>query len=234
MTEQMEETVEQELAEQEEIVPEEPVQEEAVQDKKEQKDEVLSGKRRTALVAYLAILFAAAFLLVAVSMIMENKRLQDSNSQNTATLNGKIADLQDEYNQLQKQSKAQESSIASLEEELSAAQSTAEEQAASIEQLTGDLEAMTAQNETLAAEKEDLTKAQAELAEQNETLTNEKQELAEKVGNLEQVYDLLIRAQAADESGDYELLAELLEQIEPLKDLLSENAAELYEALIID
>ena len=39
----------------------------------------LSRKRRTALVTYLAILFAVAFLLVALDMIIENHKLQSSN-----------------------------------------------------------------------------------------------------------------------------------------------------------
>ena len=75
-------------------VPEEAVQEAAVQEMEQaeaalreaaqaeaelKKTEALSRKRRTALVAYLAILFAVAFLLVAVSMVLENKKLQNYN-----------------------------------------------------------------------------------------------------------------------------------------------------------
>ena len=233
----------------EEAVTEEPeaieAEKQPVEEKESAADEkegaILSHKRRTALVAYLSILFAVAFLLVAVSMIIENQRLQDSNSQNTATLNGKIADLQDEYNQLMKKSKEQEGELSTLQTSLEEANRTAESQTAEILELTGkrdeltaEKEGLTAELETLTAEFEELTAQHTELSEQNDSLKADKQELEQKADDLEKVYDLLIRAKAADESGDYAALEELLEQIEPLKDLLSDDATELYESLIID
>ena len=44
-------------------------------------DQQLSPRRRTALVTYLSILFAAAFLFVAIMMVVETKRLKTMNQE---------------------------------------------------------------------------------------------------------------------------------------------------------
>jgi septal ring factor EnvC (AmiA/AmiB activator) len=188
---------------------------------------ILAHKRKNALIAYLAVLFAVAFLLVAVSMIVENRRLQDSNSQNTATLNGKIADLQDEYNQLQKQSKTQETQIDTLQQELKSAQITVDEQASSITQLTEDLDGLQTENETLNANVEELTQKKKELTEELRAVKEENKDMGE-------IYELLFQAQAANEVGEMEELEKILKKIEPKKDLLSPTALDIYESLIID
>lgn len=200
----------------------------------EKEGEILSHKRRTALVAYLAVLFAVAFLLVAVSMVVENRRLQDSNSQKTATLNGKIEDLQDEYNELQKQAKDQKTQIDDLQENLRSAQITIDEQTTSITQLNADLEAARAESETLAESVSELTANKEKLTKDLEILRKEHQELERISGKTGEVYELLFQAMAADEAGRMEELAELLEKIEPNQYLLSPSAKEIYESLVID
>ncbi|MCR5552955.1 MAG: hypothetical protein K6F19_07525 [Oscillospiraceae bacterium] len=201
---------------------------------KAREEAILAHKRKNAMIVYLAILFAVAFLLVAVSMIVENRRLQDSNSQNTATLNGKIADLQDEYDQLHKKSVAQENQIEALQGDLNVSQIKIGEQAASIVQLTEDLDEMKNVNETLSANVGELTDSNKKLTGEIKELKELKKKLEEKTSDMNEIYELLFQAQAADESGDMTKLAELLAKIEPKKDLLSPSALDIYESLVID
>ena len=200
----------------------------------EKEGEILSHKRRTALVAYLAVLFAVAFLLVAVSMVVENHRLQDSNSQKTATLNGKIEDLQDEYNELQKRAREQETQIDALQENLKSAQITIDEQTTSITQLNADLEAARAESETLTENVTELTKNNKKLTRDMELLQKERTELERRTKKTDEVYELLFQAMEANAAGRMQELAELLEKIEPNRNLFSPSAAEIYESLVID
>lgn len=183
-------------------------------------DQQLSPRRRTALVTYLSILFAAAFLFVAIMMVVETKRLKTMNQElqhdsqkNAATLTNNINALQEENQKLSKDNKDLEDRIAELE---TAAEQAAAEQA----ELTGRLE-------EAAREKERLNQQLRELHEQ-------KEDAEQKIQDAVKVSELLQNAIAADDDGDMEGLKELLDQIEPLKELLSETEKELYESLIID
>ena len=89
--------------------------------------------------------------------------------------------------------------------------------------------------------------AQAELQQQLNTAATEHAELDQQLSELQQqleeadqktqdavrVSELLHKAMAADERGRLEKLQELLEEIEPLEDLLSETEREIYEELKI-
>ena len=183
-------------------------------------DQQLSPRRRTALVTYLSILFAAAFLFVAIMMVVETKRLKTMNQElqhdsqkNAATLTNNINALQEENQKLSKDNKDLEDRIAELE-------TAAEQAAAEQTELTGRLE-------EAAREKERLNQQLRELHEQ-------KEEAEQKIQDAVKVSELLQNAIAADDDGDMEGLKELLDQIEPLKELLSETEKELYESLIID
>ena len=183
-------------------------------------DQQLSPRRRTALVTYLSILFAAAFLFVAIMMVVETKRLKTMNQElqhdsqkNAATLTNNINALQEENQKLSKDNKDLEDRIAELE-------TAAEQAAAEQTELTGRLE-------EAAREKERLNQQLRELHEQ-------KEDAEQKIQDAVKVSELLQNAIAADDDGDMEGLKELLDQIEPLKELLSETEKELYESLIID
>ena len=115
-------------------------------------EEALSRKRRTALVSYLAILFAVAFLLVALSLVIENKRLQSTNaaikndSQKTsANLNKTITDMQTENDELTEQ-------ISALQQQLDELQTEADRQAAEAEDQISALTAEREQRAVRAAE----------------------------------------------------------------------------------
>ena len=183
-------------------------------------DQQLSPRRRTALVTYLSILFAAAFLFVAIMMVVETKRLKTMNQElqhdsqkNAATLTNNINALQEENQKLSKDNKDLEDRIAELE-------TAAEQAAAEQTELTGRLE-------EAAREKERLNQQLRELHEQ-------KEDAEQKIQDAVKVSELLQNAIAADDDGDMEGLKEMLDQIEPLKELLSETEKELYESLIID
>ena len=228
MSESQQEIVRADVAEQEPETTEKP------ELTPEQQGEILSHKRRVALVAYLAVLFAVAFLLVALSMIIENKQLQnskkeleDKNSRNTATLNGTIAELQNEYDQMKKFSQEQQIKLDSLNTELNAAKAEQESQAALIEEMSAEAESREALQESMAAELE-------ELQTQNESMAAELEELTDRADKTAEAHELVYKAVEADEHGRYDELEELLAQIEPLADLLSPTAKEIYESLAID
>ena len=180
----------------------------------EQKEgEILSRKRRIALVAYLSVLFAVAFLLVALSLVVENRHLQSSSEQTSASLNGKIAELQNEYAKLSDKAARQESELAQLE----AQKAEADEALASLQR-----------------ELEDV-KAQLEQADAERTnLQVEHQVYANRIADLQRVHELLFQAQAANEAGDFAQLQRLMEEIAPMRYLLGPNAQEIYFSLTVD
>ncbi len=67
------------------------------------KDPELSEKRKRAMLEYMAILFVMAFLLVVLSLIVQNRNLRQASSaniHNNMTLEGRIENLQDENREL--------------------------------------------------------------------------------------------------------------------------------------
>lgn len=189
------------------------------EEEKKNQEQQLSPRRRTALVTYLAILFAVAFLFVAVMMVAETKRLKTMNQElqhdsqkNAATLTNNINALQEENQKLSKQNTELTVQIENLRVEAST-------QNGVLEQLREQLDAAVAEQEQLRGEVETLR-------EETET---EKQKTQDAV----RVSELLHQAMAADEDGDLEGLKELLSQIEPLEELLSDTEREIYEELKI-
>ena len=186
----------------------------------EDPSQVISPKRRVALVSYLAILFAVAFLLVAIVMVLETKRLKtmnqelkDSSQRTSASLTNNINALQAENQVLSETNKTQEKELDQLRAQLAESQREAAEKDAQIQGLELD--------------KESLEQEKAELETQAETLTQQVQDAI-------RVSELIYQAVEADDHGRMTELKELLEQIEPLKELLSETELELYENLVID
>lgn len=182
--------------------------------------QVLSPRRRTALVTYLAFLFALAFLFVALTMAMETKRvkqineaLEDSSQKTSASLTGSINALQEE-NRLLTESKGQlEEQLAQLEASLSDARETETAQTRELEEL-----------------KEKLKLAEAEKSE----LLAKIEALTQQTQDAVTVSELLQKAIVLNESGNMTELSELLNQIAPMKDLLSPTEREIFESLMID
>lgn len=186
--------------------------------------ETLSPRRRTALVSYLAILFAAAFLFVAIVMVMETRRLktmnqelQDSSQKTSASLTSNINALQSENQKLSENNGALSARIEALEEAASLTETELEGLRAEVERLTKEA----ADSETARASEAAAFQSKIDA-------------LTKKAEDAVAVSELLQQAIAADESGDMEGLQTLLEQIEEFKELLSPTEAEIYESLIID
>lgn len=199
--------------------PEDPVPAEEKSPEKQLEEAQLSPRRRSALVTYLAILFAVAFLFVALMMVMEAKRLktmnqelQDSSQKTSASLTNNINALQAENQQLSQTNEELTDRIRELE-------------AAAAENETQRTE-LQAQIDSLTEDRRVLNELRLELEEQLETLT-------QKAEDAVQVSELLHKALAADEAGDMDGLWEILDQIEPLKELLSPTEQEIYEELKI-
>lgn len=176
----------------------------------------LSPRRRTALVTYLAILFAVAFLFVAIMMVAETKRLKTMNQElqhdsqkNAASLTSNINALQEENQKLSEENGKLSARITELEDAARQAAQTAETEKAELQ----------ARLESAAAE-------QARLQQELEAAS-------QKALDAVEVSELLHQALAADEAGELEELQSLLSQIEPLKELLSETEQELFEELKI-
>ena len=187
--------------------------------KAENKPEQLSPRRRSALVTYLAILFAVAFLFVALMMVFEAKRLktmnqelQDSSQKTSASLTNNINALQAENQLLSKQNEDLNTRIGTLESEAA--------------QKDGRIEELQSKQEGDAAE---LARLEQELS----ALEEEKEAAEQRTQDAIRVSELLHKALAADEKGKLERLQELLAEIEPLEDLLSETEREIYEELKI-
>ena len=185
-----------------------------------EESQVLSPKRRFALVTYLAILFALAFLFVAVTMAIETRRLKnmneelkDSSQKTSASLTGNINALQEENRQLSKSNEELTAQIAALEAALEAAEAEAETQTAQAEQLTAELRRLEAEKAELELQVELLDKQAADAI---------------------LVSELLQRAVVLNEEGALSELSEVLEQIAPLRDLLSLSEKDIYESLLID
>ena len=190
----------------------------------EDPSQVLSPRRRSALVTYLAILFAVAFLFVAVTMAMESKRLksinqalEDSSQKTSASLTGSINALQEENRKLSLSNGEMTEQLAALQAELEASKEKELQSAALVEQLSEDKAA-------LELEK---TQMETQYAEQLA-------ELQKKVEDAVNVSELLQSAVAANEAGNLDALVDLLNKIAPLRELLSPSEMDLYESLSID
>ena len=179
----------------------------------------LSPRRRTALVTYLAILFAAAFLFVAIVMVLETKKLktineelQSSSQKTSASLTNNINALQQENQSLSAENEKLQSRIGEL------------------------VESAALQDEALAELQQQLNTAATEQADMEQQIDELQQRLEEARQNTQdavRVSELLHQLMAADEDGDMEKVRELLDEIEPLADLLSETERDIYEELKI-
>ena len=183
----------------------------------------LSPRRRSALVTYLAVLFAVAFLFVAVMMVAETKRLKtmneemkESSQKTSASLTNNINALQAENQKLSKANDELNGRIEELEEAAVAAETELAGLQAEIDRLNQEAAARE------AAHAEELGAVQIQLA-----------ELEHRAEDAVRVSELLQEALVVNDEGDLEKLQELLDQIEELKELLSPTEAEIYEELKI-
>lgn len=169
-------------------------------------EQPLTTKKKRAMLEYMAIMFAAAFLLVAVSLLI------------------KVIDMKGE---MEAANTGARENIALLQKDLDAARAeSAELQTKLDEANTASSEAADklSEAETRLSEAE---KARETLEKTLESAQKENDTLSRRV----QANELLVSAQAALEQGDYAALRSHLEALGAYADALKDDGAALYEIL---
>ena len=166
----------------------------------------LTTKKKRAMLEYMAIMFAAAFLLVAISLLI---KVIDMKGEMEAANTG----ARENIALLQKDLDAARAESAELQTQLDEANAASSEAADKLSDAETRLSEAEKARETL---EKTLESAQKE----NDTLSRRAQ-----------ANELLVSAQAALEQGDYAALRSHLEALGAYADALKDDGAALYETL---
>ena len=169
-------------------------------------EQPLTTKKKRAMLEYMAIMFAAAFLLVAISLLI---KVIDMKGEMEAANTG----ARENIALLQKDLDAARAESAELQTKLDEANTASSEAADKLSEAETRLSEAEKARETL---EKTLESAQKE----NDTLSRRAQ-----------AYELLVSAQAALEQGDYAALRSHLEALGAYADALKDDGAALYEIL---
>ena len=169
-------------------------------------EQPLTTKKKRAMLEYMAIMFAAAFLLVAISLLI---KVIDMKGEMEAANTG----ARENIALLQKDLDAARAESAELQTKLDEANAASSEAADKLSEAETRLSEAEKARETL---EKTLESAQKE----NDTLSRRAQ-----------ANELLVTAQAELEQGDYAALRSHLEALEAYADALKDDGAALYETL---
>lgn len=169
-------------------------------------EQPLTTKKKRAMLEYMAIMFAAAFLLVAISLLI---KVIDMKGEMEAANTG----ARENIALLQKDLDAARAESAELQTKLDEANTASSEAADKLSDAETRLSEAEKARETL---EKTLESAQKE----NDTLSRRAQ-----------ANELLVSAQAALEQGDYAALRSHLEALGAYADALKDDGAALYETL---
>lgn len=169
-------------------------------------EQPLTTKKKRAMLEYMAIMFAAAFLLVAISLLI---KVIDMKGEMEAANTG----ARENIALLQKDLDAARAESAELQTKLDEANTASSEAADKLS------DAETRLSEAEKA-RETLEKALESAQKENDTLSRRAQ-----------ANELLVSAQAALEQGDYAALRSHLEALGAYADALKDDGAALYETL---
>ena len=169
-------------------------------------EQPLTTKKKRAMLEYMAIMFAAAFLLVAISLLI---KVIDMKGEMEAANTG----ARENIALLQKDLDAARAESAELQTKLDEANAASSEAADKLSEAETRLSEAEKARETL---EKTLERAQKE----NDTLSRRVQ-----------ANELLVSAQAALEQGDYAALRSHLEALGAYADALKDDGAALYEIL---
>lgn len=169
-------------------------------------EQPLTTKKKRAMLEYMAIMFAAAFLLVAISLLI---KVIDMKGEMEAANTG----ARENIALLQKDLDAARAESAELQTQLNEANAASSEAADKLSEA-----------ETRLSEAE---KARETLEKTLESAQKENDTLSRRV----QANELLVSAQAALEQGDYAALRSHLEALGAYADALKDDGAALYETL---
>lgn len=192
------------------IIEEKPHQEAP----KKEEEAPLSPRRKQALVTYMALLLALAFLIVTVSLFIQQQHSEgtiNTLNQNANQALSRAEQLQTENENLRSSNKSLQSQVDRLTAELDAANTALEDAIGSLDDLEAsydDLQdAQTQSQEALQA----MTKAQA---------------------GSTTAYNALIRALQAKQKGNRKELSEAMELLADYHQYLSQEALNLYRVLL--
>ncbi len=175
-------------------------------EQKTQETAPLTAKKKRALLEYLAILCAGAFLIVALSLAIKLVAVQNDLEASDRSARENIVALQDNLDKEISKSKA-------LEEELDSAQSAA----------------------ALAESARQAAQEEADAAKQDKTALEEQlraaQAQAEQAQNRAEATELLLRAKCAAVDGRWQDFVELMIALDAKAESLSDSAKKEYEAL---
>lgn len=169
-------------------------------------EQPLTTKKKRAMLEYMAIMFAAAFLLVAISLLIKVIDMKGEMEAANTGARENIALLQKDLNAARAES-------AELQTQLDEANTASSEAADKLSEAETRLSEAEKARETL---EKTLESAQKE----NDTLSRRAQ-----------ANELLVSAQAALEQGDYAALRSHLEALGAYADALKDDGAALYETL---
>lgn len=169
-------------------------------------EQPLTTKKKRAMLEYMAIMFAAAFLLVAISLLI---KVIDMKGEMEAANTG----ARENIALLQKDLDAARAESAELQTQLNEANAASSEAADKL----SDAETRLSEAEKAC---ETLEKTLESAQKENDTLSRRAQ-----------ANELLVSAQAALEQGDYAALRSHLEALGAYADALKDDGAALYETL---
>ncbi len=173
----------------------------------QQKQNPQPSQRKNALVRYVAILFAVAFLLVLLSYLIQVRNMSATVSELNQTSSSALSNaqmLQTMNQQLMEENESLRNDLDALEAELEAEQESAAKQAADAEELYA-----------------------SAMTEAADALTAAEQAHADTLA----VYELLSKASNAANANDLVALRSYLSELEPSAPLLGQNGLRLYQAL---
>lgn len=169
-------------------------------------EQPLTTKKKRAMLEYMAIMFAAAFLLVAISLLIKVIDMKGEMEAANTGARENIALLQKDLDA----ARAESAELQTKLDEVNAASSEAADKLS---------EAETRLSEAEKA-RETLEKTLESAQKENDTLSRRAQ-----------ANELLVSAQAALEQGDYAALRSHLEALGAYADALKDDGAALYETL---
>lgn len=176
----------------------------------DEKKQALDAKRRMALLRYIGIMFAVAFVLVAVSLVVQMRNSQDTISELNKTSSSALYNAE----QLQNQNRELEEEKEALMQENAKLQQELESEKALNEKL---LEAGDRETDEMARQhRDEMEKAQTEY---DRTL---------------EVYEALLIAQNCEVKEGNVTYSRAMGILEMFEEYLSENGKEAYQKLLKD
>lgn len=196
------------------LIEEKPQPEAEKKEESSPAPEVTSPKTRNkALIIYISLLFSVAFLLVLVSLIIQQRNSDKTITQlnqNASSALTHAEQLQNDNRQLQQENMELLQKNANLEDQ--------------IDDLNAQIKA---EQDAAAVTAEEKAQVEADLAAAKEAVQTAKDDIAK----MQETYELLLRTESALKQGLTKDFEEAMAMLEEVKDYLGESALAIYEEL---